>query len=257
MSQGWIKLHRKIQNNSLWLSETFTRGQAWVDLLLLANHKDGFFYKRGVKVNVERGQVGVSEVGLSDRWKWSRNKVRKFLKDLEKEQQIELHKSNVTQLVTIINYKEYQQKEQQIEQQKDNRRTAEGQQKDTNKNVNNDDTDKKFIYDEISVKFEMFRKKYPGTKGGLKTELDNFLKKNEPEIIDQLLPALEKEISHKEQLQKAEEFCPPWKHLSTWINKKNWEQEFPENISINIINKNGKRKKGINEGDITSSSGYN
>ena len=123
--EGWIKLHRKIQDNPLWTCEPFTRGQAWVDLLLLANHEYGFFFKRGVKIEVSRGQVGVSEVGLSDRWKWSRSKVRKFLNDLKKEQQIEIVKSNVSQIVTLINYAEYQQKEQQHEQQKDSRKTAE------------------------------------------------------------------------------------------------------------------------------------
>jgi len=135
--EGWIKLHRKIQDNPLWTCEPFTRGQAWVDLLLLANHEYGFFFKRGVKIEVSRGQVGVSEVGLSDRWKWSRSKVRKFLNDLKKEQQIEIVKSNVSQIVTLINYAEYQQKEQQPEQQKDNRKTPKGQQKDTNKNDKN------------------------------------------------------------------------------------------------------------------------
>jgi hypothetical protein len=141
--EGWIKLYRKLTENPLWLCEPFTRGQAWVDLILMANHKPDFFYKRGVKINVERGQVGISEVGLSDRWKWSRTRVRKFLNDLEKEHQIEQHKTNVTQVITIINYEEYQQKEQQTIQQEDSRRTAEEQQKDTNKNDKNEKNEKK------------------------------------------------------------------------------------------------------------------
>ena len=135
--EGWISLHRQLCDSPLWTCEPFSRGQAWVDLLLLANHSDSFFYKRGVKINVSRGQVGRSEVELSDRWKWSRNKVRKFIKDLEKEQQIEQQKTNVTQLLTIVNYSKFQEKGQQTKQQKDSRRTAEGQQKDTYNNVNN------------------------------------------------------------------------------------------------------------------------
>ena len=119
--EGWIKLHRKLQDNALWKCEPFSKGQAWIDLILIANHKDGYFYKRGNKVDVNRGQVGFSEKGLSDRWQWSRSKVRKFLNDLEKEQQIEQQKSNVTQIITIINYNEYQEKEPQ----KNRRRTAE------------------------------------------------------------------------------------------------------------------------------------
>ena len=65
-----------------WLAEPFTRGQAWVDLLLLANHKEGFIRRRGVLVAVERGQVGYSEEALAARWKWSKGKVRRFLSEL-------------------------------------------------------------------------------------------------------------------------------------------------------------------------------
>lgn len=140
--EGWIKLHRGLLDNDLWKSEPFSRGQAWVDLLLLANHKESFFYKRGNKVIVKRGQVGRSSVELSDRWKWSRTKINKFLKDLEKEQQIITHKSSVTQLLTIVNYDVYQEKEQQTGQQKNNRKTAEVQQKDTYKNDKKEKNDK-------------------------------------------------------------------------------------------------------------------
>jgi hypothetical protein len=108
--EGWIKLHRSISDNDLWTSEPFSRGQAFVDLLLLASHKDSFFYKRGVKVQVKRGQLAWSESSISERWKWSRNKVRKFLKDLEKEQQIEQQKSQVISVITIINYNKFQEK---------------------------------------------------------------------------------------------------------------------------------------------------
>ena len=155
--EGWIKLHRSLLDNDLWRSEPFSRGQAWVDLLLLANHKESFFYKRGNKVVVKRGQVGRSSVELSDRWKWSRNQINKFLKDLQKEQQIILHKSTVTQSITIVNYDTYLEKEQQTGQQKDNRSTAEVQQKDTykndkkEKNEKNEKNDKERSKDIVNV----------------------------------------------------------------------------------------------------------
>jgi len=143
MAEGWISLNRSLFNNELWTSEPFSRGQAWVDLLLLANHKESYFYKRGNKIIVKRGQLGRSCVELSDRWKWSRNKVNKFLKDLEKEHQIEVVKSSITQLVTIVNYDKFNTKGQQIEQQKGSERTAKGQRKDTYNNVNNVKNDNK------------------------------------------------------------------------------------------------------------------
>jgi len=150
--EGWIKLHRQISDNPLWTCEKFTRGQAWIDLIMLANHKDSFFYKRGVKVNIERGQVGWSSLALSERWKWSRSKVKKFLNDLEKEHQIVQQKSNVTQIVTLLNYDKFQQKEQQTVQQKDTKRTPKEHQKDTNKNdnnVKNDNNEKKTLLSDL------------------------------------------------------------------------------------------------------------
>jgi len=47
--EGWIKLHRQITENPLYFSEQFTRCQAWIDMLILANTKDGYFFKKGNK----------------------------------------------------------------------------------------------------------------------------------------------------------------------------------------------------------------
>lgn len=120
MSGGWIKLYRKSFNNELYFAEPFTKWQAWVDMLLLANHEENVITKRGIKIIVERGQIGYSEVSLAERWKWSRDKVRRFLKYLENgekndtakngktRQQIRQQKCNTTTLITILNYEKYQ-----------------------------------------------------------------------------------------------------------------------------------------------------
>ena len=217
--EGWIKLHRTLAISDLWLSEPFTRGQAWIDMLMLANYKDGFIRVRGINVTIKRGQLGWSEVKLSQRWRWSRTKTRHFLKELEKVQQIVQQKNAVSLLISIVNYDEYQEKDSK----KDIKSTAEVQQKDTNKNEENKKNN-------ISVFFEVFRKEYPGIKGGLKTELDNFQKKNNSEIVHLLLPALEMQKKHRIKCEKQKEFVPPWKNLSTWINKRCWETEFPEGV---------------------------
>jgi hypothetical protein len=106
--EGWIKLHRRIMDNPLWNGDPFSRGQAWVDMILLANHKPGYFYVRGNKVPVKRGQIGWSIAKLSQRWKWSKGKTKRFLNDLENEQQIEQQKNNVTSIITIVKYDDYQ-----------------------------------------------------------------------------------------------------------------------------------------------------
>lgn len=130
---GYICLWRKMIENPIWTSEPFTRGQAWVDLLMMANHKDSYFYVRGNRIDIKRGQVGRSQKYLSERWTWSRTKVNRFLNDLEKEQQIKQQKSNVINTIEIVNYDLYQKKSSRL----DNRKAAEKQQKSTYNNDKN------------------------------------------------------------------------------------------------------------------------
>ncbi len=107
---GWIKIHRQLVESEVWLSEPFSRSQAWVDLICLANHKEGFIRtKKGTRVKVERGQVGYSQEALAKRWQWSRGKVRRYLSELEKtDRQIVQGKSPVISLISIVNYEKYQ-----------------------------------------------------------------------------------------------------------------------------------------------------
>lgn len=105
---GWIKLHRKLTENPLYFSEPFSRSMAWIDMLLIANHSDNYFFKRGIRIDVKVGQIGYDLDSLAKRWKWSRGKVERFLNMLENDKQIVRQKTNVTTLISIVNYKEYQ-----------------------------------------------------------------------------------------------------------------------------------------------------
>lgn len=80
---GWIKLHRKITDHWLWEDKPFARGQAMIDLLILARYNDQSKYIDGNLETVERGSVVTSIRRLCDRWGWSNSKVVKFLKTLE------------------------------------------------------------------------------------------------------------------------------------------------------------------------------
>lgn len=149
--QGWVRLHRKICDNKLWFAEKFTKGQAWIDLFLNANHTDGSFWVRGVEVKLKRGQIGWSELTMVARWGWSKNKVRRYLKWLETEQQIVQQKSFQTTIITILKYDEHQTDRktiQQTEQQKDSRQNS---RRNTNKNVKNDKNEKKLTSKDKSL----------------------------------------------------------------------------------------------------------
>ena len=106
--KGWIKLHRQLQECPMWYSERFSKGQAWVDLLLLANHKDKKILFNGEMIIIKRGQYLTSMVKLAEKWKWSRPTVVKFLNLLEKDKMITRSSDNTKTLITIENYEIYQ-----------------------------------------------------------------------------------------------------------------------------------------------------
>jgi hypothetical protein len=110
----WIKLHQSLANHPYWVSEPFTRGQAWVDLILLAHTSDGHVRVQGVKIDVSRGDVSRSEVTLAERWGWSRGKIRRFLDELESEQMITRERyrqqDRRKSIISIVNYSKFQDK---------------------------------------------------------------------------------------------------------------------------------------------------
>ena len=137
---GFFSVERGLLHSDRWLSEPFTRGQAWVDLFGLAQFEKSFFRIRGIRVDLERGQLGYSQVSLAKRWRWSRGKVIRFLNELENGGDIVQQNNEATTIITILKY-DYWQKH------STTNRTANGQQTDSkrytcnknknNKNVNN------------------------------------------------------------------------------------------------------------------------
>lgn len=113
MNRGYIKLFRKITDCDLFASdEPFDKRSAWIDLLLLANHKDNFVFNGMQKVIIKRGQYKTSIPKLQARWHWGEKKVISFLGLLQNEGMIyyEKHRSGLYRgvLITIVNYGLYQ-----------------------------------------------------------------------------------------------------------------------------------------------------
>lgn len=109
---GWVSIHRSIQDNPIWLEERFTKGQAWVDLILMVNHEKNTTILGFKRVEINRGQTITSQVKLAKRWKWDRKTVRKFLSLLECEKMITQNVDRSVQqgktVITITNYDKYQ-----------------------------------------------------------------------------------------------------------------------------------------------------
>jgi len=109
---NFFYVNRELLHSDRWLNESFTRGQAWIDLFGLAQFKKGSFRVRGIEINVERGQLAYSQKTLSIRWKWSRGKVKRYLKELENNNDISInvrHQNiDITTLITILKYEQWQ-----------------------------------------------------------------------------------------------------------------------------------------------------
>lgn len=107
--EGWISIHRQLQEHWLWKSkEPFDKRSAWIDLLLMANHqKEKIEFDKDF-IEVERGQRITSLEKLANRWKWSRHKVSDYLNQLEQDGMLVQVRDNKKTLISIENYDKYQ-----------------------------------------------------------------------------------------------------------------------------------------------------
>ena len=106
---GWFKINRDIQNHWIWESnEPFDKRSAWIDLILLANHKDFKTVYKGRVVYRKRGEVNTSIRYLADRWHWDRRKVGRFISTMQKDGMCTMRSTIDGTTITIENYNKYQ-----------------------------------------------------------------------------------------------------------------------------------------------------
>jgi DNA replication protein DnaD len=159
--QGFIKLYRQVQDH--WLYEEkrkFSKFEAWVDMLMMANHKDNKFVLGNELVEVKKGEFITSELKLMERWNWGKAKLRSFLEMLQKDEMIIKKSDRKKTTITICNYCLYHDYETENRPQADHEQTNNRLYSDTNKNVKNDKNVKKKnspkqVYDETSVFYQL------------------------------------------------------------------------------------------------------
>jgi hypothetical protein len=105
---GFFKIERDFLTSTFWLSEPFTKPQAWVDLIGLANYADKTKYYKSTFQKIKRGQIVTSKQALAERWKWSKHKVHAFLRTLEAAEMVTIESTTKGTLLTIVNYAMYQ-----------------------------------------------------------------------------------------------------------------------------------------------------
>lgn len=109
MSEGWIKVYRQIQDCIIWTSnKPYDERSAWIELLLLANHRDKDILFNGERITIKQGQYLTSIRKLAAQWNWNKNKVLEYLRLLESYEMIERASDQSRTLITIVNYGLYQ-----------------------------------------------------------------------------------------------------------------------------------------------------
>lgn len=139
MDQGWIKLHRQIQDNFLWKEKrVLSKAEAWIDLLLLASHKPSTIFVRNIPIQLQPGDLFWSQEQLSKRWSWSRKKTKNFLNLLQTCAQLNYKVDNKIGIISIANWAKYQEKDTTKDTTKDHQKIIRGYNKGyPNKNVKN------------------------------------------------------------------------------------------------------------------------
>ena len=130
MVQGWISIHRQLQKHWIWKDKPFSKGQAWIDLIMLANYEDKKIPYKGEVITCERGTVNLSISVLAERWGWGREKTRNFLRLLEADKMVTVNATRHRTTITIENYTFYNNKP-------STKPTTNRQQIDITNNINN------------------------------------------------------------------------------------------------------------------------
>lgn len=244
--EGWIKVYRKLSEKAFYKKDS-EKVHLWIHLLIKATHDGREEMLGGKPIFCKAGQFTTGRNQLVKETGINRSKVERILDYFENiEHQIEQQKTNTNRLISINNWNEYQNNEQQSEQQVSNDRATSEQQVSTLQECKNEITNN---ITEIPLEFpvqiekeEIFiTKKKRQLKG---KRLETFLifwnkfdrKKGKAEAADSWIdiPQLTNELCNKiyiaaeneaKQRKEAEAkgLTPIW--AQGWITARRWEDE--------------------------------
>lgn len=103
---GWTKLYYHVRDDAIWKTEEpFNMRDAYIDLLLHASYKDSIMIGKKTKqvIDVPEHAVATAIGTLAARWKWSENKVRRYLNTLTELQLVRVNGTRDGTVITLIN----------------------------------------------------------------------------------------------------------------------------------------------------------
>ena len=155
---GWVKLHRKTLNSSVFQNEKLLKTFVWC--LLKASHKKHEFLHGRQKVSLKPGQFITGRKRAGEELDMPPSTAWFYLNLLKDDSTIDIKSTNKYSLITLTNWGLYQSDgdnfNSNLDSNLDNKRTTNGQQTDTYKNVKNVKNDKKDLIYVLTADEERF-----------------------------------------------------------------------------------------------------
>jgi len=107
---GFIRLSRKYFEHSYWTEKrTFSAAEAWLDLIASARFEidPGTVHIKMKIIQINRGELPASVRFLARRWSWSKDKVARYLNNLENDTMISRETRQGETVITILNYNKF------------------------------------------------------------------------------------------------------------------------------------------------------
>lgn len=228
MGKGWISLHRKLQTNWLWEEKrTFSRAEAWIDILLSVNHKQKKVLIKNTVFLVNRGDSIMSLDSWGKRWGWNKSKVRRFLKLLENEGMVELKNEQKTTRLSICKYDSYQGERNDNEtQSKRNRNDNETcltlNNNENNENNENNDEENTSTTTDVLISIETLKEDYLKNKKLVKAVCGS--QKLNKDQLKKLLDEFNIQLSSKNKFMKT------WDDYTSHF--LNWQKKKPQDLTL-------------------------
>lgn len=125
--QGWIKLHRKLQDNPIYTNSVAVH--VWIECLFRACHSDTTFYHKREKITLKAGQFLMGRDEFAEKIGSKGTTIWYWINMFKSDSMIDITTSSKGTVVSILNWNQYQTLTADM--------TMNGQRMDTNKNDKN------------------------------------------------------------------------------------------------------------------------
>ena len=159
--QGWIKLHRQLLYSDTFKNDKLLK--VWIYCLLKATHAECDCVVGRQTVKIKPGQFVFGRKKASTELDMPESTIRDYVELLVKSKNIDIKSTNKYSLITVIKWGDFQEKNETSDSKSDSKRTADGQQMDTYKNVKNVENEKEYLNTFEHVWFLYPRKKGKGS----------------------------------------------------------------------------------------------